>query len=78
MTELIREREGSLGSRLHRAGSGEYVAYAQWPSRQVWDDSDTIPPTREMVELRQVLRNCGTRHRPDLLMEVLNDQLVHT
>lgn len=42
-TEHIRANFGSLGSRLHRAGPGRYIGYAQWPDRatyereQVWD-----------------------------------------
>jgi len=36
-TEYIRARFGSLGSRLHRAGDGRYVGYAQWPDRETYD-----------------------------------------
>ena len=33
VTESLYQR-GSLGSRLHRAENGTYLAYAQWPSKE--------------------------------------------
>src|SRR5262245_13708359 len=36
LTELIAARRGGLGSRLHRAADGTFVAYAQWPSEEAW------------------------------------------
>ncbi|MGA9796386.1 MAG: antibiotic biosynthesis monooxygenase family protein [Rhizomicrobium sp.] len=35
-TELIKLRFGGLGSRLHRADDGRFVAYAQWADRAAW------------------------------------------
>ena len=31
LTRIIRERFGSRGSRLHRAGEDRFIGYAQWP-----------------------------------------------
>ena len=28
---------GALGSRLHRTDDGEFIAYAEWPSREAWE-----------------------------------------
>jgi heme-degrading monooxygenase HmoA len=39
MTVLIREYEGSLGSRLHKQDKLHYMAYAQWPDRDTWKNS---------------------------------------
>lgn len=45
-TEIIYRNFGSLGSRLHCEEEGLYVAYAQWPSIEVyeseqhWSDED--------------------------------------
>jgi heme-degrading monooxygenase HmoA len=58
LTHAIRERRGGLGSRLHRAGDGVWVAYAQWPSREAWEqasaqesaDPDASALMREAVE----------------------------
>ena len=35
VTVAYKESCGALGSRLHKSDSGEYIAYAQWPSREV-------------------------------------------
>lgn len=34
LTQSIYESYGSLGSRLHRASDGTFIAYAQWPSAE--------------------------------------------
>ena len=34
VTAAYVEHAGSLGSRLHKNGPGEYFAYAQWPSKE--------------------------------------------
>lgn len=36
MTESIYRTRGSLGSRLHQAEDGTWVAYAQWPDEETW------------------------------------------
>lgn len=36
MTGSIYRMRGSLGSRLHRAEDGTWVAYAQWPDEKTW------------------------------------------
>ena len=35
-TEAIAREFGGWGSRLHKAGEGVYVAYAQWPDEATW------------------------------------------
>ncbi len=37
LTEWIQVNRASLGSRLHQESSNTYVAYAQWPSKAVFD-----------------------------------------
>ena len=40
VTDAIYEKQGSLGSRLHRSQApGHYIAYAQWPSAEVFQNS---------------------------------------
>ena len=36
-TARIAEEFGGWGSRLHRAGEGVYIAYAQWPDKATWE-----------------------------------------
>jgi len=40
ITEAIFAQHGSLGSRLHRADDGSWVAYAQWPDEKSWSHVD--------------------------------------
>lgn len=38
LTEFIYHHCGSLGSRLHKSQNhNEYIAYAQWPSKDFWE-----------------------------------------
>ncbi len=44
LTRLIYQYEGSLGSRLHHHKENRYIAYAQWPSRERWEQfGDQLP-----------------------------------
>jgi len=43
MTHLIRDQLGGLGSRLHRGEADTWMAYAQWPSRAAWEESQQQP-----------------------------------
>ena len=47
MTESIYRTRGSLGSRLHRAEDGTWLAYAQWPSEETWRKSQKSGPANE-------------------------------
>src|SRR5262245_54571542 len=44
MTDAIYRTRGSLGSRLHRADDGTWVAIAHWPSRADWERSGAMEP----------------------------------
>jgi heme-degrading monooxygenase HmoA len=76
LTEIIYEREGSLGSRLHRVDEGTYLAYAQWPSREVWEASNNIAPTEEALRLWRIMQESAERLKPDTQMIVIEDRLV--
>lgn len=66
----IREQLGGLGSRLHRNDDGSYVAYAQWPSREKWENAVALDtPARKAM--RDALLSFETVYR----LEVLNDLL---
>jgi quinol monooxygenase YgiN len=39
----IKAHRGGLGSKLHRAEDGTYVAYAQWPDRETWAAMGSLP-----------------------------------
>lgn len=44
ITRLLMEHRGALGSRLHRAEDGSFIAYAQWPSRAAREASTALGP----------------------------------
>lgn len=53
MTELIKKYEGGLGSRLHKVNETHFVAYAQWPSEEMWKNfgSKLSPEAKEFSRL---------------------------
>lgn len=74
LTELIRDVQGGLGSRLHRCADGHYFAYAQWPSELVW--ATQPEPTVRMVELRHQMREFAELVDGPLRGDVVADLLV--
>ena len=73
-TREIYERCGSLGSRLHRAEDGTWLAYAQWPNRQAWEDARGVPVSD--VEASALMRESVETSYPDTYMEVADDLLA--
>jgi quinol monooxygenase YgiN len=44
VAEAMEEQGGGLGTSLHVAEDGTYIADSRWPDRQTWEDYET--PTR--------------------------------
>lgn len=70
ITEEIYLKHGSLGSRLHKAEDGTWVAYAQWSDKKSWltrskslEDLEALTWFRESIDISY----------PDLYMEVTDD-----
>lgn len=74
LTELVRDEQGGLGSRLHRCADGHYFAYAQWPSERVWTTQPT--PAPRMVELRDRMREFAELVDGPIRGDVVADLLV--
>lgn len=72
-TQEIYQRCGSLGSRLHQAEGGMWVAYAQWPDRRTYDAAQSIPAID--AEARAMLRESIEESYPDIYMNVIDDLL---
>lgn len=77
-TELIQEKYGSFGSRLHwDSEGGRFIGMAEWPSREVWRaafDAKMVydePATR--ASFVDAIREAG--NEPMLLLEVTDDLL---
>ncbi len=74
-TVLIRAQSGGLGSRLHRAHDGTYLAYAMWPdeaTRKAGLNSDDP----ERVRLRGLMREAIAEDFPELRMEAVADLII--
>ena len=77
LTKLIYKHEGSLGSKVHKDKNGDYVAYAQWPSRDVWENAGANLPKEESEKFRiQMKDSCSeieTLYELDLLVDLTKD-----
>lgn len=74
LTLLIYKYEGSLGSRLHKQTETNYIAYAQWPDRNTWENSGS-----KLSETSSAIRTTlkETCEKIDILFElkVIEDML---
>lgn len=71
-TEEIYTNYGSLGSRLHRAADGTWVAYAQWPDRDTRERASSAAGESESL---RVMRQCVVEVLPEMHLEVVADLL---
>ena len=76
-TQLIRERYGSLGSRLHRDEEGRFIGVAEWPDRATWQRAFDAKMVYDDPETRATFVDAiaDTATEPLLLMEVTDDLL---
>ena len=74
-TRKIMTRYGALGSRLHRADDGSWVAYAQWPDRDRWLLMRQSPPVapEEFEVMRNIEADSGAFPFPFLTMVLTDD-----
>ena len=74
-TPLLMQHRGALGSRLHKSDDGTWVAYAQWPTRQSWEQaraSATLDP-----EASRQMREAEAESFAPILLTPLADFLGH-
>ncbi len=57
VTQWYYRHAGSLGSRLHRANNSDYIGYAQWTSRDQWEQQRG-KSDGELQAHRQNMREC--------------------
>ena len=80
-TELIREKYGSLGSRLHRdvraEGHIRYIGVAEWPDRATWQRAFDARMVYDDPATRRAFTDAISdwSEEPLLLMEVTDDLL---
>jgi hypothetical protein len=73
VTELLRSRAGSLGSRLHRGNDGIWYGYAQWPSDETRQRAFAQP--LDPLASAQ-MRAAVAESLPEILLEPVSDYLV--
>jgi len=78
LTSIIYHHEGSLGSRLHKESESTYIAYAQWPSREIWRNSGNKLP-REASEYKAKMydscKNSSILNELDMIKDVLRNNV---
>jgi quinol monooxygenase YgiN len=74
VTGQLREKSGSLGSRLHRGDDGLWYGYAQWPSIEVREQSNL--KNDEIIEARRQMKDATIEMLPDIVLNPVSDFLV--
>ncbi|HEV2881483.1 MAG TPA: antibiotic biosynthesis monooxygenase [Pyrinomonadaceae bacterium] len=72
-TSEIYRKCGSLGSRLHRAEDGTWVAYAQWPDKRKWEAARRVPVAD--TEASEMMKESVEVSYPEMLLEMSDDLL---
>ena len=74
-TELIQDRYGSLGSRLHRAQDGRFVGTAEWPDEATWQAAMDVKMVYDAPDTRRVFVEAVEEGGVAFAMEVTDDLL---
>lgn len=74
VTEQLRERSGSLGSRLHLGDDGLWYGYAQWPSKELREASSL--KDEKMLEARKLMNESIIEMLPDVILDPVSDFLI--
>lgn len=75
LTKLIYQFEGSFGSKLFKANNKLFIATAQWPDRETYDQSGNNLP-EQAIDLRKKMRECCSEVKQEFeLKSVVNDLL---
>ncbi|MEJ6080466.1 IS66 family transposase [Vibrio sp. 1-Bac 57] len=70
-TKLIYQHFGSLGSRLHHSENGKFIAYAQWPSLDVYENDHYWPI--DTNQARDRMRSTLKIGKPTVLHKLILD-----
>src|SRR5690606_14782315 len=74
VTEQLREKSGSRGSRLHRADDGLWYGYAQWPSIEKRESANLNHP--EVVQARIQMKDAIIESMPEVILKPVADYLI--
>lgn len=70
----IYQNEGSLGSRLHCVDKTIYIAYAQWPNQDIYEQSGKVLSEASQL-LRTNMRACCSKIETLFSFDVVTDYL---
>jgi heme-degrading monooxygenase HmoA len=75
-TDAIYRCRGSLGSRLHiKSEKNQYVAYAQWPSKEAYESEERLCEyTADELEAQKKMKLCCESLKTPHLLDVLDDR----
>lgn len=72
MTFEFRDHHGGLGSCLHKTDDGIYIAYAKWPTRELWEKKKEIINRDSLARMS----NCLNKSHPAMPLEILDNLLI--
>lgn len=73
MTDLIYQNEGSLGSKLTKEAQNTYIAIAQWPDQNTFDNAgDNLPAIAEDIRkrMREACEEISVLKKLDLVSDL--------
>lgn len=72
LTVVIFQNCNSLGSRLHKESENNYIAYAQWPNKETFDNSDLPDEFDELKsQLKDTCKKIEVLHRLNTVEDLL-------
>lgn len=73
-TEEIKNEAGGLGSRLHKSEDNCYIAYAKWPSREIWKGNVGSPskPSQASQVMKEATASFEIVHTMELVKDLLD------
>jgi hypothetical protein len=74
LTLLVTELSDSHGSRLHQASDTTWIGYAEWPSRDSWENSDLTQ--NEIAQLREQISAACDDIQIIYQLDVVDDLLI--
>ena len=68
------EHAGGMGSRLHKTFEGTWLAYAQWPDRERWEQASVT--TAEAQKAMDLMADAVEERLPHIELTPVADLLV--
>ena len=76
VTNAFKKHCDALGSRSHKSENGEYIAYAQWPSKESWDKAEL--PHDIINSDYAKMKSCSLSTEVLFELTPVSDLLTHT